>query len=67
MTPRRSLLVVNAAWWALAALAAGVGLQWGDDLARWRALNQALDAVESCETDGDCGEAWARVQAIRGR
>ena len=67
MTPRRSLLIVNCAWWVLAALAAGVGLQWGDDVARFRALCHALDAVERCESDGDCGEAWARVQAIRGR
>jgi len=43
-----------------------MALVFGDDLARFQAMEQALAAVETCETDGDCQKAWAMVQAAKG-
>ena len=52
----------------LGALAAAcyLGLTFGGEIARYRAMVQALAAVETCETDGDCQKAWAMVQAAKG-
>lgn len=64
---RRSLAAVNVAWLLLAVAAALVGIAWGDDIARFKRVSQALDQLERCETDGTCAEAWDALDQARGR
>jgi len=63
---RRSLAALNLAWLLAAIVAAGIGLRFGDDIARFKRVSAALDALEQCETDGDCESAWDALQRARG-
>lgn len=63
---RRSVAALNLAWLLAAIVAAGIGIKWGDDIARFKRVSAALDALERCETDGQCESAWDALQRARG-
>ena len=52
---------------ALGRLLAALYLAWefGGDVYRYRAMTQAIDRLERCETDGDCEQAWELVKAVK--
>lgn len=67
MEARRSLAALNLAWLLAAAVAALIGLRFGDDIHRFRQVSAALEVLESCETDGQCAAAWEALDAARGK
>ncbi len=60
------LQLLHALGLGLVLAAAYIGLTFGADIARFRHMARALEAVESCETDGECESAWAELRAARG-
>ncbi len=50
----------------LVLVAAWIGLTFGSDIARFRHMARALEAVDSCGTDTECEIAWAELRAARG-
>lgn len=41
-----------------------LGFEFGAEIARYRVMSAALAEVETCETDGECEQAWAELRAI---
>lgn len=64
---RRSVAALNLAWLLAAIVAAGIGLRFGDDIARFKRVSAALDQLERCETDGQCESAWEALKQARGK
>lgn len=58
---RRTVLVL-----AIMAAIAYADLRFGQDLHAYARLYNAVEDVAVCETDGDCDEAWTRLDAVRG-
>jgi hypothetical protein len=58
--------LIHAAGLGLLLAAATLGLLLGSEIARYRAMTAALERLETCETDGDCEDAWAMIQAAKG-
>ena len=46
--------------------AAYIGLTFGSDIARFRHMARALEAVDACATAAECESAWAELRAARG-
>lgn len=51
---------------AVLLVVAWIGFEFGADIARYRQMSAALAALETCETDGSCEQAWAMIQAAKG-
>jgi hypothetical protein len=62
----RKQQLIHAMCLGLAIAAAVLGLLFGSEIARYRAMTAALERLETCETDGDCEDAWAMIQAAKG-
>lgn len=58
--------LIHALGLGLLMAAATLGLLFGSEIARYRAMVVALEELESCGTDSECESAWALVQAAKG-
>ena len=58
--------MVESAALGLLLAAATLGLLFGSQVARYRHMVAALEAVETCETDSACEAAWVRLQLAKG-
>ncbi len=58
--------LLHAAGLGLLFAAAYIGLTFGADIARFRHMARALEAVDSCATAAECESAWAELRAAKG-
>jgi hypothetical protein len=58
--------IIHAAGLGLVLAAAYIGLTFGGDIARFRHMARALEAVDSCATAAECESAWAELRAAKG-
>jgi hypothetical protein len=58
--------LIHAAGLGLLLAAAYIGLTFGADIARFRHMARALEAVDSCATAAECESAWTELRAARG-
>ena len=42
------------------------GILFGEEITRYREMSRALAALETCETDHSCEQAWAMLRAAKG-
>lgn len=59
-------MIFRAFWISLCLAGAFLGWQFGPDIYRYRAMQQALVELDACHTDTECEQAWERVERLKG-